>query len=265
MEKKIYPYLISEQQMIGYYEILLDQKYKVKLFDKKKDKEIYDILLPHIKDFMFWTFNVSNNYGEVNKKEFSKMSNDLKSAVCGNHQCNIFEKEENLVVCFKSGICFAITANEKEAKKVKKFEAELQMKVINLRDEDIYEIPKEATDNELYLYLYILELYKMIFMNKIHIDIQTPALFDKARNSFVEFMEKVYNTKVTDNSEYTEQCKKWEEEFELEKTHIQIDNEFDLIYKNNKINGDKSLKTWCVVLLMIAIIIGMINLWGMMQ
>ena len=66
MEKKIYPYLISEQQMIGYYEILLDQKYKVKLFDKKKEKEIYDTLLPHIKDFMFWTFNVSNNYGEVN-------------------------------------------------------------------------------------------------------------------------------------------------------------------------------------------------------
>lgn len=266
MEKRIYPYLISEQQMIGYYEILLDQKYAVKIFEAKNDKEIYDNFLPHMKNYMFWTFNISNsNISNVNKKEFSKMPNDIKAAICGDYTCNVFEKGESLIVCFKSGICFAITDNDKEAKKVKKFEAELQMKAINLRDEDTYEVPKKAKNSDLYMYLYVLELYKMIFMNKVHKNLQVSGMMDKARNDFVDFIEKVYNTKTTDNAECIKQCEKWDEELELEKNHIKIDNEFDLIYRNNKMNHDKSIKIWCLVLLITAIIIGMINLWGMMQ
>lgn len=266
MEKKIYPYLISEQQMNGYYEILLDKKYKLKIFDKKQEKVIYDTILPDIKDFMFWTYNVSNGqYSNVSKKEFEKMTNDLKATICGEYPCNIFEKDENIVVCFRSGICFAITSNENQAKKIKKFEAELQMREINLRDDDSYVIPNKAIDNDMYLYLYILELYKMIFMKKIHKDLQILGRFDKARNDFVKFIENVYNTKITDNEECEKICKEWEKELDLEKAHVMVDNEFDLLYKNNKMNGDKNIKIWVIVLIITAIIIGIINLWGMMQ
>lgn len=262
MARKIYPYLIEEQRLSGYYEILLDEKYKVKFFDKKKDKEVYDIFLPGIRNTLFWTFSVANNSAYLaNKTEFNKMSNDLKAAVCGTYLCNVFEKKDSLVICFKNGICFAITDDEKEAKKLKEYEAKMEMQVINLRDEDTYRVPAKEED----IYLYILELYKMIFMNKIQKDLQNSNKFDKTRNDFVKFTEKVYNIRITDDKEKLKKIEKWEIDLDLEKTYIKIENEFDLLYKNNKLNDNKNVERWFLVLFVVAIIIGIINLWGMMQ
>ena len=41
-QKKIYPYIIDEGRMAGYYELLLEDKFKLKIFDKKKDSKIYE-------------------------------------------------------------------------------------------------------------------------------------------------------------------------------------------------------------------------------
>lgn len=43
MEKvKIYPYLIDKSRLSGYYEILFDEGYDLKRFEKKTNKAIYD-------------------------------------------------------------------------------------------------------------------------------------------------------------------------------------------------------------------------------
>ncbi len=89
------------------------------------------------------------------------------------------------------------------------------MKTINLRDEDSYNIPKEAVkegkkiEDSPELYAYILQLFKMIYLNKIHKDIQKQSKFDRTRNDFVEFTEKVYNLDTTDKNKGSDLCTRW--------------------------------------------------------
>ena len=269
MEKrKIYPYIIEKERLAGYYEILLDEKYELKIFNKNKNKDIYNCFLPNIRDYLFWSFELTND--KEKEKEFNNLKNDLKSIICEKYDCNIFKKGETLVLCFNSGICFAITEDLKELAKLKKYQKCTLLETINLRDEDGYKIPKEATkdanliEDSSELYLYILQLYKLIILNKIHKEIQSERLFDKTRKSFVEFTEKIYNVDVTDKKEKIEVCKKWQKDLKLEELYLKIENEFDLLYKNNKLNYNNNLTKCSIILFIIAIIIGIINLWNMM-
>lgn len=268
MEKiKIYPYIIEKNRLAGYYETLLDNKFQIKMFEKEKNKDIYNWFLPNIKEYLFWTFDLT--IFKEKEKEFTSLSNDLKSIICDKYNCNILKKENTLVICFKNGISFVVTDNKNEAKKLKEFEEKQLMKTINLRDDEEYKIPKdievvEELENQPEFYAYILELYKMIYLNRIQKEIQNENLFDKTRNNFVDFTEKVYNIEVTDKKSGLDLCKKWSKSLKLEEAYLKIDNEFDLLYKNNKLNYNKNLTRWSIILFVIAIIIGIINLLNMM-
>ena len=219
MEKrKIYPYIIDNKRLAGYYEILLDDGYKVKVFNKKKDKEIYDTFLPIIKEYMFWTFNVTN------KTEFNNLSNDLKGTVCAGYKCNIFEKKDTLVICFCSGVCFVITEDKKEVQK--------------------------------------LELYKMIYLNKLQNEIQNPNIFEKTRKKFVEFTQEIFNVTISEKFDEKEQkqIEKWEKELKLDKKYIEVENQFELLYKNYNLNDNKTETLFLIMLVGVVIIIGIINL-----
>lgn len=262
MGKKIYPFLIRERKINEYYEFLFKNNYNLKIYEKKKDEEVYSLYLPQIRNQMFWTFNLQGN-----KKSFKELSSNLKASVCRTYSCNIFEKKESMVICFNNGICFSVTEDKNEAMKLKNYDAKIDMNNINLRDEQSYDIPIEIRNEEKaeYIYLYILQLYKMIFMHKVLKEIQNPAKFNKVRTDFVRFIEKIYNTRATDNADAIKICSKWEEILDLERLQLRIDNEFDLIYKNNKLNDNIKVQRMCILLFAITIIIGTINLWGMMQ
>lgn len=266
MKKKIYPYLIEEQKMNNYYESLLNNKYKVRLFSKKKANEVYRFFLPGIRNLLFWSYNLTENniYG-ANIKEFDKMNNELKSAVCRNYYCNFFEKGETIIIAFKNGICFCVTDNQKEAEKIKKNKYCIDMQEINFRNEDSYNIPSSTENDECLIYLYIIQLYKMIFLNKIQKEIQKPSQFDKKRNEFVRFVEQIYHIRATDDKDAVKKCEKWEKDLGIEKSYINVDNEFDLLYKNNKLNENNTFRRVSILVSVAAIIVGIINLWGMIQ
>ncbi len=270
-QKKIYPYLIDPNRMAGYYELLLDDKFNLKIFSKKREDTMYKYFLPLIRNYMMWTFDLNNI------SEFKKMSNDLKSAVCSKYDCNIFEKNDSAVICFKEGICFIITEDEKLVSKLVKYEEKQKMQEINLREDTTYEIPEEALEKEessktlkedferdrenqehtAYLYTYILELFKLIYLKKLENAIQNPNIFDKARNEYVNFTKEIYDVKITDKNDIQQ---KWEKDLELEKLHVSIDNKFDLLYKNNKLNENLEIKKILIILFIVLIIIGIINL-----
>lgn len=261
-QKKIYPYLIESKRIAGYYEMLLDDGYKIKIFNKKKDKEIYNYFLPIIRNYMFWTFNIEKNKND----EFEDMQDDLKAAVCGNYECNIFEKGDSQVICFKTGVCFAITSNKKMIENLIKYEEKEKMKMINLREDECYEIPEEINEKYIIktpeLYGYVLQLYKSIYLDKIQKEIQNKNMFHKARNSFVIFTQKVFTIKETDVVDDNEQslCEKWAKKLRLDSKYIQVENEFDLLYKNNKLNENQTIKKIFIALFAIMILIGIINL-----
>ena len=249
-QKKIYPYLIDSKRMAGYYELLLEDKFNLKIFDKKKNSNIYDYFMPSIREFLFWSFDMDQKE-EVT--QYNKMKIDLKAAVCNMYSCNVFEKDEDLVICFSTGICFAVVKDEKTAAKLAKYEQAKKMEEINLR-QGCY---KEKISKEEQLYAYVLELYKLIYLNKINKELQNPDFFDKARNEFVEFTQKVYTLEETDKDNFSKELK---EKLELDKIYVKVENEFDLLYKNNKLNENLIYKRFIIILLVVLIIIGIINL-----
>lgn len=266
-QMKIYPYLIDEKILTGYYELLLDSKFKLVEYDKKKDTEFYEYFLPETRNFMFWTFNLKNEE-KTSQDEFEKMSNDLKSCTCGNYFCNIFEKNSTIVICFKSGICFAITNDDKQLKKLKKYEKTINLESINVRSEKEFNIPEEVKYKEINsknprLLLFIIQIYKQIFLSKIQKEMQKEENFDKSRSSFVEFTEKIYNVEETDKKEEIEILEKWKTELKIEKTYIKVENQYDLLYKNNKLNYNTDLVKFSIALFIVAIILGIINLSSM--
>ena len=242
---KIYPYLIDEKRMAGYYELLLEDKFKLKVFSKNKDKELYNYFMPSIRDYLFWSFNLN---------EYNELSNDLKAAICSRYDCNVFEKNKNLVVCFNTGICFAVTDDKSVLKSLTKYEEVKAMEDINLRSEDAYEL-KDSKEER--LYAYILQLYKMVFLNKINKDLQNEILFNEARNSFVDFSQRVFTIEETDKDKF---CDTLKTKLKLDKTYIAVENSFDLLYKNSKLNENLAYKRFTVFLLAVCVIIGIIIL-----
>ena len=250
-QKKIYPYLIDEKRMAGYYELLLEDKFNLKIFDKKKDKAVYDYFLPNIRKYLFWSFDM-NLKEEIN--DYKKMKNDLKAAVCSCYNCNVFEKGDNVVICFDTGVCFAIIDDKKLLKSLTKYESLKEMEEINLRSTDVYELLDEKEEHK---YAYILELYKLIYQNKLSKDLQNPDLFDKTRNNFVQFTQEVFDITETDKDQF---CNKLKEKFKLDKLYISLENQFDLLYKNNRLNENLMYKRFIIILLVVLVIIGIINL-----
>ncbi len=248
---KIYPYLIDEKRMAGYYEMLLEDKYKMKVFDKKKDKTVYEYFMPTMREYLFWSYNLGLR---EEFEEYENLKNDLKSAICSRYTCNVFQKNNTEVVCFNTGVCFAITDDKKVLNKLTKYEDIQKMEEINLRSENAYELKDSKEEHK---YSYILQLYKLIYLNKINKELQNPNLFDKARNDFVEFTQKVYTIQETDKDKYNDELK---EKLNLEKLYIGTENQFDLLYKNNKLNENMMTKRFLIILFVVFIIIGVINL-----
>ena len=249
MEKRIYPYLIKSKSMAGYYELLFDEGFELKIFDKKKDKELYDFFLPTVNNYMFWTFNLTDVKG------FNQMQNDLKAPVCSDYDCNIFVKGEDEVICFRTGVCLALTGDPHVLEKLKTYEARQDMADINIRDTDSYPI----LDNDIDKYMYIIQLHKMIYLNKLLHYMKKESMLDKARNSFVEFTTKFYDVKITDDKEAENKLKRWADDFEIEDKYLKADNQFDLIYKYSRINDYKAKQNLLigasVVLLIVSIVL----------
>ena len=254
-QKRIYPYLIEPHRMVGYYETLLEDGYELKIFNKKEDKEIYDYFLPKIKDYMFWTFDLYKS------GEYKSLTNDLKAAICGEYKCNIFQKDDNQIVCFSTGICFIITEDKAIVNKIVRFEEKSKMIKINMREDESYAVEEVIKEKDKYkkahLYAYILGLTKKIILNIVEKDLEEDDKFDKSRKLFSDFTKKIYCVDITDKDDFV---KKVDSTLEIEKKYIAVENKFDFLYKNLKLEETSNLNKICFILFIIMVIIGIINL-----
>lgn len=245
-QMKIHPYLIDNTRLAGYYELLFEDGFDLRIFDKKRDKELDEYFLPAIKEYLFWTFNLRTKE-EI--KEYKDMPDDLKSAICSRYPCNVFKKKDVIVICFNTGVCFAITNNEDIFDTLTRYKQGQKMQEINLRDEDTYEF---ADDIEAHQFMYILELYKMVYLKKINKEMQSSKLFDKARASFVDFTQNVYVTRATDKDDY---AKTLDKEFNIDELYVSVENQFELLYKNSKLDENINNKRLIILLLLVVIIV----------
>ena len=119
----IYPYTVQEKQYSKYLLKLLNNKdFRLRIFQKERDYDIYTYFLPKIREYMFSSFN----YKTPNIRMLEETKNDVTSAVLSKEPCVIFEynitrdiqgktqekqgiffKIEKIeLICFNTGICF---------------------------------------------------------------------------------------------------------------------------------------------------------------
>lgn len=125
----IYPYMIDKKRYKNYImNILKNKKYKVKLFEREKNVNLYTFFNPMIRQQVF----PSMEYNNSQLKEFEKFDATLKYNILKEGDCSIFEYDigENAqgkvededgifftiqkieIICFNTGICFiAIKTN----------------------------------------------------------------------------------------------------------------------------------------------------------
>lgn len=117
-------FVIKESKYSKYIlKLLKDKRFKLKIFDKNKDLEIYTYFLPKIRDFLFGTFELSEKQKQA---RFKDLPVETKAAILTKYPCVTFEynlpqdiqgktADENGIffnihkigiVLFNTGICF---------------------------------------------------------------------------------------------------------------------------------------------------------------
>lgn len=248
---KIIPMITNEKEMYKFYEFVLKKGYEIKVFNKKKDSQFYKYFLPSIRDYMFWTFNLGDD------KKFKTMDKEMQSAVCNNYSCTIFEKEEMQIVAFSTGIIFVAGNDTKEVEKIKKYEGLSDISKINIDSEKVYKVELTSEEN---LYIYLICLYKYVMLSKLDKAMEDKDSFDKNRNEFVKFVQEIYSKKITENIAGNKIANDWEQKLGLDKLYISVENRFDLLYRNIKLDSHNTMFRIIIILLVVLIIIGTINL-----
>lgn len=130
----IHTYLVNQSRYIKHIgKLLRDRRFRLRVFQKDRDLDLYTYFLPNIRNFMFKTF-------ELNKEQLGKlgeMPTETRAAILAGYPCLMFEYDlkddiqgktidENSiffriqkvgVVCFNTGICFLYMKTNVESEK----------------------------------------------------------------------------------------------------------------------------------------------------
>ena len=121
----IKPFLIKENKYENYlFSLLSNKNYKLKIFEKEKDFNLYKYFIQNTREYFFPTFEFSRE----KIKDFDNMVKSLQAKKLSKLHCNVFEYTLNKdiqgkidesegiffnidkieVVCFDTGICFLV-------------------------------------------------------------------------------------------------------------------------------------------------------------
>ena len=260
-ERKIYPILINRNRMTDYYNMLFEKGFQLKVFKKEKDDDIYDYFLPLIRNLMFWTFDIDKI------EEFNAADTLTRATICKEYRCNIFYKGESEIVCFEPGIIFVVTESKEVIEEFVKESERKNLEKINIRADRTYnfsgkEKGKEEEDpnfERAHLYAYLIQLYKAVYLNKVNKEVAVEDTFDRTRREFVDFTQNIFNVQITDKDKI---CDSWARDLEIDRLYIMDENQFDLLYKNNKLNENKYTLKVIAGLLVVLTIVGIIILFN---
>lgn len=118
----IHPFVVKESKYQKYVlNLLKDKRFKLKVFQRGKDFDLYRYFLPKMRDFLFSSFS----HSKLKLDKLEELPDDTKSAILSKYPCTIFEYnlEEDIqgktedkgiffkiqkieVICFNTGICF---------------------------------------------------------------------------------------------------------------------------------------------------------------
>ena len=125
-------------------------------------------------------------------------------------------------------------------------------------DMNNYTILPEEYENQ-YLYTYILNLYKKIYLKKIENDFKTGRNVKKTRKRFIEFTKKLWIQEITEDETGTLLNHKLQEVFEVEKLYTDVKSKYDLLYKELNIEKNRRSTIAIAIILVVSLIFNVLN------
>lgn len=181
---------------------------------------------------------------------------------------NPFENVENNFVKFSNflsadnSVDFGRDNNAVSFSKWKyaKLSASKQGVTLFASDADMYNytiLPDEFEG--IYLYTYILNLYKKIYLKKIDFEFQKTQDTKSACKKFVDFTKKLWIQEVTD-----EEVGSWinleiSKKLEIDKLYFDVKNQFDVLYKNMKVERNSKITLVLVGILVVTLVFNILN------
>ena len=125
-------------------------------------------------------------------------------------------------------------------------------------DSNNYTKLPEEFENQ-YFYLYILNLYKKIYLKKLSIDFQDIKKIKKARKKFIYFTKNLWIQEITEDEIGTILNHKLQEALELEKLYNEAKTKYDTLYKELNIEKDRTATALIAIILVISLILNILN------
>lgn len=111
-----------------------------------------------------------------------------------------------------------------------------------------------------YFYLYILSLYKKLFLMKLNADFRQYDVIVKMRENFAKFTRKLWDKEVTLDDTGALYYKTLNKTLELNELYAEIQNKYEVIYKELNIEKNNNYYSIIVILLIFSLIFNTINI-----
>ncbi len=130
---------------------------------------------------------------------------------------------------------------------------------------DIYNYTKLPFEYEnQYFYLYILSLYKKIFLMRLNKEFRIYDRIIKLRESFTKFTKDIWNKEVTLDDTGALYYKTINQTLELDELYKEIQNKYEVIYRDLNIEKNNNYYSIIVILLIFSLIFNTINILFLM-
>ena len=130
---------------------------------------------------------------------------------------------------------------------------------------DIYNYTKLPYEYEnQYFYLYILSLYKKIFLMQLDKEFRIYDKIVRLRDSFIKFTKDIWNKDVTLDDTGSLYYKTINSTLELDELYKDIQNKYEVIYKDLNIEKNNNYYSIIVILLIFSLIFNTINILFLM-
>ncbi len=131
-------------------------------------------------------------------------------------------------------------------------------------DMNNYTILPDEFENQ-FLYTYIINLYKKIYLKKIELKLKDPKQVKKARKEFIDFTKDLWIREITDDETGTMLNHRISDTLELETLYSQVKNKYDILYKDLNIEKNRTSTIVMGLVLAASLIFNILNFIVLMR
>lgn len=125
-------------------------------------------------------------------------------------------------------------------------------------DMNNYTILPDEFENQ-YLYTYLLNLYKRIYLRKLQLKFKNPKQVKKARKDFIEFTKNLWIQEISEDETGTALNHKMQDVLELEKIYGDTKNKYDILYKELNIEKNRKSTIIIAIILVASLVFNVLN------